>query len=334
VKRLRVLVMLHEDLIAPASLDGLKPLEKHRIKTEYDVVSTLRASGHEVRQLGLSDDVRAIRETIEEWPPDVVFNLIEEFAGEAVYDHNVVAYLELLGLPYTGCNPRGMVITRDKAIAKKLLMYHRIPVPRFFVVRRGRKVPRSIRLDFPLIVKSLNEEASLGIAKASLVHDAEKLAERVEFIHDRIQTDAIVESFIPGREIYVGMLGNERLQVLPPLELKINRGDPHEPLIATAKVKHDLIYQMERDITIEEVALEPRLQRQLDRIARRAYRALELEGYGRLDFRLTREGQLYLLEANPNPQIAHDEELATAAEFAGIHSPALLDKILRLGLSS
>lgn len=333
MKRLRVLVLVYEDFIAPANLDGLTIAEIHRIKTEYDVVSTLRARGHDVRQLGISDDVRVIRDTIESWTPDIVFNLVEEFAGEAVYDHNVVSFLELLHVPYTGSNPRGMVITRDKAISKKLLLYHRIRVPPFFVVRRGRKVRRRIRLDYPLIVKSLIEESSLGIAKASIVYDEERLAERVQFIHERIETDAIVESFVAGREIYVGVLGNDRLQVLPPLELRIGEDDPDEPLIATAKVKHDPAYQKERDVTIEETRLGPELDRRLDRIARRAYRALELEGYARLDFRLTDDGQIYFLEANPNPDIAASEEVATAAEIAGIEYPALLEKILRLGLA-
>jgi D-alanine-D-alanine ligase len=332
LKKLRILVLMYEDFVAPASLDGLSEAEAHRIKTEFHVVATLRERGHDVRQLGISDDVRVIREIIEAWKPHIVFNLIEEFAGEAVYDHNVVSFLELLRVPYTGCNPRGMVITRDKAISKKLLIYHRIRVPPFFVVRRGRRVRRRIRLEFPLIVKSLIEESSLGIARASLVNDEERLAERVQFIHERIETDAIVESFIDGREIYVGDLGNDRLQVLPPLELCIGKGDPREPLIATAKVKHDPVYQKERGITVARPELTPEIERLIDRTARRAFRALELEGYARLDFRLTDSGKLYFLEANPNPEIAPNEEMAIAAEAAGLDYPALLEKILRLGL--
>lgn len=332
VKKLRILVLMYEDFVVPASVVGLSEAEIHRIKTEYDVVSTLRECGHEVRQLGISDDVRVIRETVDVWKPQIVFNLVEEFDGEAVYDHNVVSLLELLRVAYTGCNPRGMMITRDKSISKKLLLYHRIRVPPFFVVRRGRRVRRPKRLNFPLIVKSLNEESSLGIAKASLVNDDARLEERVLFIHERIETDAIVESFIDGRELYVGVLGNDRLQVLPPLELRIGKGDPREPLIATARVKHDPAYQEERDITIARPKLAAEIERLIDRTARRTFRALELEGYARLDFRLTGSGQLHFLEANPNPEIARNEEMATAAEAAGLDYPALLEKIIRLGL--
>jgi len=332
VKKLRVIVLMYEDFVVPESNEDLSDIEKHRIKTEYDVVSTLRAEGHEVRQLGVSDDVRVIRETVEDWKPQIVFNLLEEFRGEAVFDHNVVSFLELLGVPYTGCSPRGMVITRDKALSKKLVAYHRIGVPHFFVVRRGRKVRRPRRIGFPLIVKSLIEEASLGIAKASLVHDDEKLEERVRFIHDRIRTDAIVEEFIEGREIYVGVLGNDRLQVLPPVELRVSGKDDSEPLIATAKLKHDPRYQKQRGIR----TVRPRLAREvavrLDRISRRAFRALELEGYARIDFRMDDAGKIYFLEANPNPDIARSEEMAAAAKAAGMDYPSFLRKIIRLGL--
>jgi len=332
MKKRRVLVLTHEDLVAPDSLKGLSEEQAHAVECQYDVVTTLRELGHEVMQLGVSDDLIPIRRAVEDWKPHIVFNLLEEFQQEAIYDHNVVSYLQLLRVAYTGCGPRGLVLTRDKSLAKKILAYHRIRVPHFFVVRRGRKLRLDRKLEFPLIVKSLVEESSTAIAKASIVRSKEKLAERVQFIHDKVETDAIVEEFIAGRELYVAVIGNERLQVLPPQELLIPNRAEGEPLIATERVKHDRDYQEKRKIEVVDSDLTPKQLRTLESACRRAYRALELRGYARLDFRMSKEGEFYFLEANPNPELADGEEVAAAAEAAGIGYPELLQKILNLGL--
>ena len=213
-KKLRVLVLMHEDLVPPDDLDDPPREDILQFKTEYDVVTGLERLGHEVHKLGVWDELAPLRKALQEGDPDIVFNLLEEFHGQAVYDHNVVSYLELMRTPYTGCNPRGLVLARDKALSKKILHYHRIRVPRFAVVPLDRKFRRPQRLDFPLIVKSLVEEASTGISRASVVHDEDKLSERIRFIHQHVRTDAIVERYIEGRELYVGVMGNQRLTVL------------------------------------------------------------------------------------------------------------------------
>lgn len=332
MKPRRVLVLSHEDLMAPESLEGLSEQRIHDTKCERDIVMTLREIGHQVRQLGVSDDLRPIRSAVARWKPHVVFNLLEEFQDTALYDHNVVAYLELLKVAYTGCGPRGLVLTRDKSLANKLMAYHRVRGPCFFVVRRGLK-PRMRRgLRYPLIVKSLVEEASLAIAKASIVHSEEKLAERVKFVHEHAETDALVEEFVEGREIYVAMIGNQRLQVLPPQELVIGNLAEGERLIATAKVKHDPNYQRKRNIEVVTAELTPEQHKALERASRRAYRVLELKGYARIDYRLSPEGVFYFLEANPNPELAMGEEVAEAAEAAGISYPQLIQKIVSLGM--
>src|SRR5438270_1967434 len=215
MKRLRVLVLLDPDLVPPDSHKGYSEQEINTWKTEYDVVSTLRTNGHDVRPLGVQHELKPIRDDIESWKPDVVFNLLEQFHGEAAYDQNVASYLELLRIPYTGCNPRGLMLARGKDLSKKLLHYHRVPVPEFAVFPMNRKVKRPSRLVLPLIVKSVNEDASYGISQASVVDSDDKLAERVQFIHERIGTAAIAEQYIEGREIYVSIVGNERLLVLP-----------------------------------------------------------------------------------------------------------------------
>lgn len=333
MKPLRVLALMHPTLVPPDSIEGLAEKDINVWKTEYDVVSTLRRLGHEVRPLGVQYELNPIRLAVEEWQPHVVFNLLEEFHGETTYDQNVASYLELLRVPYTGCNPRGMVIARGKALSKKLLAYHRIRVPAFAVYPRGRQVRRPAHLKFPLIVKSLIEHASVGIARASVVDSDEKLAERVAFVHQRIGTDAIAEQYIDGRELYVGVLGNNRLKVLPTWELEFGNVPPNAPLIATERVKHDIVYQDRWNILQGPAKeLPPLVAKQIPGVTRRIFRTLELDGYARIDYRLSPEGELYFLEANPNPEIAEREEFAQAALHAGIPYPELLERILRLGI--
>ncbi|MEY4070086.1 MAG: hypothetical protein RL721_700 [Candidatus Eisenbacteria bacterium] len=333
-KPLRILVLMHPSLVPPDSLKGQAPEDVHRWKTEYGVVSTLRRLGHEVRPLGVQDELNPIRVAAEEWEPDVVFNLLEEFYGISDFDSHVVSYLELLKLRYTGCNPRGLFLARSKVITKKIASYHRVRVPEFFVVKRGRKPMRPRSLTFPLFVKSATEESSLGISQASLVDSDERLAERVRFVHESVGTDALVEQYIEGRELYVSAIGNDRVRVLPPWELDFGSLTESGEAIATEKVKHDLEYQRKHRIDARRAeGLEPSVVRALERTTRRVYHMLELDGYARVDYRLTAKGELYLLEANPNPEIAEKEEFASAAAAAGLGYRPLLQRIVSLGLA-
>lgn len=334
MKRLRVLVLLHPDLMPPDSLQGYSEREINEWKTEYDVVTTLRANGHDVRALGVQDALRPIRDVVDAWKPDVVFNLLEQFHGETAFDQNVVSYLELLRIPYTGCNPRGLMLARGKDLSKKLVAYHRIPVPRFAVFPMRRKVKRPARLGFPLIVKSVSKDASEGIAQASVVYTDEKLEERVQFIHARLATSAIAEQYIEGRELYVGVLGNSRMRVFPVWELEFGEAREGSVKIATRKVKHDTDYQ-ERHGILQGLAegLGAELEARIKQMAKRICRTLELDGYARVDFRLSADNIPYFLEANPNPEIAKNEEYASAAEYDGLDYPALLDRILALARS-
>ena len=219
VSRLRVLALVHRHLIPPDTIEEGTDIVSAPWRTEYDVISTLRGIGHEVQALGVHDDLGEIRRLATEWKPHIAFNLLEGFDDITIFDQNVVSHLELLKLPYTGCNPRGLLLARDKSLSKKLLAYHRIAVPEFEVFRIGRPIRRPKRLPFPLIVKSLTQEASIGISQASVVDSDEKLKERVTFIHESIGTAAIAERYIEGRELYVGILGNQALQALPVWEL-------------------------------------------------------------------------------------------------------------------
>src|SRR5580692_8369686 len=333
MKRLRVLVLMDPRLIPPDKLEGYTEQQINVWKTEYDVVHTLRAAGHEVRPLGVHDELKPIRDEIEGWKPHVVFTLLEQFHGEVIYDQNVASYLELMRIPYTGCKPRGLVLARGKDLSKTLVHYHRIQVPAFAVFPMRRKVRRPARLALPLIVKSVSEDSSLGISQASVVESDEKLAERVDFIHERVGTAAIAEQYIEGREIYVGIVGNERLLALPIWELRFDNMADGDWLIATEKVKHDTDYQERRGIKHGPAKdLPPELVARIQNMAKRIYRTLELDGYARIDFRLAADGTPYFLEANPNPEIAESEEFATAAKHVGIGYPDLLQRIVTLGI--
>jgi D-alanine-D-alanine ligase len=333
-KSLRILLLMHEDLMPPETVEGLSDKEIAPFKTEYDVWAGLVNLGHQVMKLGVYDDLGVIRHAIETFKPHITFNLLEEFHGESVYRHAVVSYLELLKQPYTGCNARGLMLGHDKALSKQILAYHRISVPQFAVFDLNKKVRRPRKLQFPLVVKSVSEEGSVGISQKSIVHDDEHLIERVEFIHRKVGTDAIAERYINGREFYVGVMGNARLQTLPVWELTFtNLPEGSEP-IATSKVKWDYGYQKKVGVSTQQAKQldESEVQR-IYKLCKRVYRALGLTGYARMDLRLNGEGQVYLIEANPNPQLAYGEDFAESAHSIGIEYGDLLAKILALGLS-
>jgi len=333
MKKQRVLVVVHSSLVPPETLEGHTDKEIEEWRTEFDVISTLTRRGHEVRCLGVLDSLTELRSAIAEWRPDLVFNLLEEFNGIVTYDQHVVAFLELMRQPYTGCNPRGLMLSRDKSLCKQLLTYHRVPTPQFIVFRRGARfhVPR--RLRFPLFVKSTVEDASLGIAQASVVEDGAKLKERVEFVHEQVKSDALVEEYIAGRELYVGVLGNERLTRLPVWEMVFGSMPDSLAAIATRKVKWDKRYQTKYGISTHAATdLPPEVLASLDRLSRRIYRALGLSGYARMDFRVNTQGQVYVLEANANPNLEAAEDFAESARAAGVPYGQLLERLMDLGL--
>jgi len=333
MKTQRALVVVHASLVPPESLEGHEEKEIDEWRTEYDVVSTLKAAGHSVRCVGVLDSLTELRAAIADWKPDLVFNLLEEFDGIVTYDQHVVAFLELLRQPYTGCNPRGLMLSRDKSLCKQLLAFHRVPTPQFAVFRRGAHFRPPRRLKFPLFVKSTIEDASLGIAQASVVEDAARLKERVEFVHEQIKSDALVEEYIEGRELYVGVMGNDRLTRLPVWEMVFGSMPDSLAAIATRKVKWDKRYQKRYGITTLAAAdLPPGIEARLDRLSRRIYRALGMSGYARMDFRVTPTGDIYVLEANANPNLEAAEDFAESARAAGIDYRELLERLMTLGL--
>lgn len=330
-RRLRVLVLVHEELMPPSDT-SVYDVRHVDWKMEFDVIETLQYIGHEVEAVGLSDDLFALPRAIDRFRPDVLFNLLEDFHDVAVNDQHWASFLELSRVPYTGCNPRGLLLGRDKALSKGILAYHGVPVPGFAVARRGERFARTPGLGFPLIVKSLVFDGSVGISQSSVVETEGRLQDRVRFIHRSVGSDAIVEEFIQGRELYVGVIGNDRLRAFPVWELRFKNRPGSTRLIATERVKWSDRYQRKVGVRTSRARLPAAKARSIQAQARRIFRLLEMSGYGRIDFRLAEDGTLYFLEANPNPQLAYGEDFAESADRAGVSYESLLQRVLNLAL--
>ncbi len=331
---LDVLVLCHASLVPPHGARGYARRAPPEWRTEFDVLAALRALGHRARILGAQHALEPLLVAAGTPRPDVVFNLLVEFHARPGYDQHVASLLELLELAYTGCNPRGLTLARDKALSKQVLAAHGVDVPGFQVFARGGSLRRARGLAFPLIVKSRTEEASLGLARASVVSDERALARRVAFVHARLGTDAIAEEYLEGRELYSAVLGTSgaraRPRVLPTWELVFRRLPAGQPAIATRAVKFSPATQRRLGVVNRAARLPPALERRVARAARTSWEALGLAGYARIDLRLSPSGRLVVLEANPNPELARGEDFADAARAAGLPYPDLIQRLLDL----
>ena len=301
--------------------------------TENDVWQALLESGYEVHRLSLHDDVRPLLDAVRDIKPDVIFNLCETYNHVTHWDKNILATMELLGVPCTGASSSALFLCNDKGLCKKILRFHRVRVPRFHTFYRGHKVwlPKALKL--PCIIKPLTEEASRGISQASIVDDEAGFLARIGMIHERMNLDAIAEEYIDGRELYVSVIGDRALRILPAREMTFGQMAEDEPRIATYKAKWDDGYRKRWGIRNHFAkALEPELQQHIDDVCKRAYRALNIRSYARFDLRVTAAGNVYVIEPNANPCIAKDDELAQSALKAGIAYPSLIRKVVNQAL--
>ncbi len=297
--------------------------------TEADVLECLRRLGHETETLAVFDNVVAIIEKIQSFAPDVVFNLTESFHAQRAHEPNIPALLELLKVRYTGAGPDALLLCKDKSLAKKLLTYHRVRVARFVVSPAHRPLKRIKRFVYPAFVKPAGEESSDGIAQASFARDEGEALERVKFLHERFEGDVMIEEYIEGRELYVSVLGHRRLTVFPARELFFEKLPDEAPKFATSKAKWNDAYRKKWGIKNGPAAELPEgVAGKLDQMARTAYRALKIRGLGRIDVRLTPSGEIVVIEANPNPSLAREDDFAQAASAAGTDYDALIQKIL------
>lgn len=332
--KLNILVIFDSAGTPPEDQDFSEHFKAEDWFTEAAVVETLGHMGHCVRPLGIYDDIGLLVDAVRKERPDVVFNLAEIFLGKANMDKNIPAVLETLDVPYTGCGPDAMALCNNKALTKKILAYHKIRVPGFHTFRKGRRVWIPGKLSFPMVVKPLQEEASTGIAQASRVSNEQQFLDRIAYIHDNLNMHAIAEEYVPGRELYVSVMGRHRLTAFPIREMVFGDTGDEAPRMATFKAKFDEAYRKRWGITnIFPLDLDPVTTEKVLQTCKRAYRALSIDSYARFDCRLTEEGRLYILEANANPELAQGEEFAESAEKAGMTYDQVLDALLRMAFA-
>jgi len=334
-KKLKVLVLF--DGISPTKIDQdlSKEMKTEDWKTEANVMAALGALGYTAEHLAIFDDLDLVRQKLENFAPDILFNLVEQFKNNPGFDQNIVSLLEMQGVPFTGCGATGLTLCKHKGISKKILSYHRIHTPNFVVISRGQRIARPKQLKFPILVKPVKEEASYGISQASFVETDEEFRERVAFIHEKHDADVIAEEYIAGRELYVSLLGNLRLSVFPIRELIFREVPPDEPKIATYRAKWDEEYRKRWGLQNRFAnGLDPALVAHIEQTCKRIYRLLTIDGYARIDLRLTEANEIYFIEANPNPILAADEDFALSADKAGLPYPQLIDRIIRHGMKT
>lgn len=298
---------------------------------EADVITSLRALGHEVETLAVYDNVRDMFDRISTFAPDVVFNMCETFFLDRAHEPNIPGLLDLMKVRYTGAGPEALMLCRDKALAKKLLAFHRVRVASGVVSSRARPLRKLRRFRFPAFVKPLGEEGSNGISLASFAKTEAEAIERANFIHQRFQCDALIEEYIEGRELTVGVLGNPRPLAFPPREIFFGKaeGDESAPRFTTQRAKWDDAYRRKWRIRNGDAdPLPAGVPERLAKTARMAYRILKVRGVVRLDVRLTDEGEIVVIEVNPNPSLAKTDDFAMGAAAAGLDYPALIQRIL------
>jgi D-alanine-D-alanine ligase len=333
-KKLRVLVLFDGVQPTPIDADLSEEMKTAEWETEANVMAALKELGHIPEHLAIYDDVDLVRQKMESFQPDVLFNLVEQFKNNPGFDQNIVSLLEMQEVPFTGCGSTGLTLCKHKGISKKILGHHGIPTPNFVVIPRGQRIGGPGKLKLPILVKPVKEEASYGISRASFVETDEQFRDRIAFIHEKYKSDAIAEEYIEGRELYVSIMGNTRLTVFPMRELIFREVPPNEPRIATYKAKWDEKYRKRWGLKGQFAEnLDPTLVKEIEKMCKDIYRLLTIDGYARIDLRLTAQNKPYFIEANPNPHLAADEDFAQSATKAGIKYPQLIQAIIRLGMT-
>ena len=295
----------------------------------------LHARGDETFRAVVPESIDPLIMQLRAEAPDLVFNMAEAFAGKSALESNVAALLNLLGLRYTGSSPSGLMVAGDKALTKKILSFHKIKTPQFATVFRGALDSSVGDLAFPVIVKPPQEDASLGITSKSVVHDIKELFEAMHDLQKEFKSPVLVEQYVEGREFYVGVLGNSSATALPVIELDFSKFPTDKPRIASYAAK----WGEDGEGTGDEFAgtesifptgVEPELLERMQRVAVEAFDALRLRDYGRIDLRVTPEGEIFVIEVNPNCYLERSGEFARAAEKSGLAYPALVERIVEL----
>ncbi|MBI4242260.1 MAG: ATP-grasp domain-containing protein [Candidatus Rokubacteria bacterium] len=327
--KLRVGIIHGPDDAAGVSRRGRRPRRKTDVE---EIAEVLRRAGHRTFSM-VVDGSRGCLNRLARVEADLLFNLVETFGDDDTKEPHVAAYYDLLGLPYTGSGSRGLALAMDKALAKKVLAFHRVQTPRFVTVFRGR-LDWAHDIDFPVIVKPVREDGSIGIGFTAVAGSIKELMERIDELHTDFNHPVLIEQYIDGREIYVGVIGNARPEPFPPVELDLSHLPKGTPRIAGIEVKWQegtRAYRGSRvripdDLSGEVVAA-------IRRIALTSFQALHLRDYARFDFRLTADNKIYLIEANPNPYLYSAAEFIKGARASGRTYPGTILEIVDLALA-
>ena len=296
--------------------------------------AALAANGHTSRRLAVDDAVQPLIDELTQEQPELVFNLAESFRGKSALESNVAALLNLLDLRYTGSSPAGLILAGDKTLTKKVLAFHGIQSAKFATVYRG-QVDWSGDIKFPLLVKPPQEDASLGITQKSVVNDVKELLDVISSTQQEYQSPVLVEEFIDGREFYVGVIGNSKVEALPIIELDFSKFPAGLPKIASWEAKwgddgDEKGAQFEGTKSIFPTDLSEELTNKIQQVAIDSFQALRLRDYARVDLRVTADEEVYVIEANPNCYLEQNSEFASSAQKAGMEYPALISRIVEL----
>ena len=317
----------------PARKSKARKKKKREKEDREEIFEALEKLGHEPSYLVLDGSPQGLT-AVSKCEADLVFNLTESFAGDDTKEMHVAAYLELLGMKYTGAGPHATFLAQDKAIAKKMFAFHGIRTPFFATSYRG-SIEHAHDISFPLIVKPLAEDGSIGINANAVVDSVKELMERVQYIQDEFDSPAIIEEYIEGREIYAAILGSyEYAQALPLVELDFSKLPKGTPKIASYDVKFEKeaeAYKLTKSNIAED--LDEDTVERLNQTALAAHRAVKLRDYGRIDMRLSAKGEVYVLEANPNPWLSSKQEFAMAAKASGRSYTQLIGEIVDLAMA-
>src|SRR5882672_6716963 len=305
----------------------VRTLDKKEV--EEEVAEALTKLGHEPVLYEVDGTMKSLL-GLARVDCDLVFNLCESFADDDTADFKIAAYLELIGKKYTGSGTHGLMLAQDKAVAKKIFAFHGIHTPTFAKSFRGR-LDFSHDLQFPVIVKPAREDGSIGIEFSAVVNSIRELMERMDWLHQHFDSPLLIEEYVEGREIYVGVLGNDKPEALPIIELDLSKLPEGTPKIAAAEVKWGKGTKAYRDTkSLFPTDLSEEMVAQLQQTAIAAYQALELRDYGRVDMRLQADGRVHVIEVNPNPWLSSRAEFAMAARKSGRTYNQLIEEIVEL----
>lgn len=328
----RVVILFDLAYEPPIDHDYKNLFKEISFESEKGVYDALKKLGFDPILVGVHDDIFRLTRELKRIEPDLIFNLTEAFSNRREGAPQLAGLLDLMEIPYTGTKSLGLGLAQDKNLAKKILVHHRIRVPKWITSYFRRPLKSIKSFEWPAFVKPTMEESSEGISRDSFVANEKDCLDRIRFLHEKYETDVIIEEFIDGRELYVSVIGNQRLQVLPIREISFKDYPEDLPKFATYKVKWDPEYRKRWGIRNTFAKLTDEQTANIQAVVKRCFDALQLSGFARFDIRLKDDGEIVVLEANPNPSLSPWDDFAQSAQKAGFEYGQAVEKIIDLAL--